>query len=171
MLQRIESHAGLVILASNLKSNIDNSFTRRFNAIIEFENPDYIERQKLWNNYLPKNVTIDPEISIKEIAKNFELSGANIVNVIQFAGLKTLEKKKKIISKTDIITGIKKEYQKEGKMTFFDCVINMPKDDINKMLVDAYSQNIANEWFKVQERLLSNLSPETDIVRLYKPEF
>lgn len=61
--------------------------------------------------------------------------------------------------------------QKEGKMTFFDCVIDMPKSDINKMLVDAYSQNIANEWFKVQERLLANLSPETDIVRLHKPEF
>ena len=61
--------------------------------------------------------------------------------------------------------------QKEGKMTFFDCVIDMPKNDINKMLVNAYSQNIANEWFKVQERLLADLSPETDIVRLHKPEF
>ena len=61
--------------------------------------------------------------------------------------------------------------QKEGKMTFFDCVIDMPKSDINKMLVDAYSQNIANEWFKIQERLLENFPLENDTVRLHKPEF
>jgi SpoVK/Ycf46/Vps4 family AAA+-type ATPase len=30
LLQRIEMHAGLIILASNMKSNIDTSFTRRF---------------------------------------------------------------------------------------------------------------------------------------------
>ena len=58
LLQRIESHAGLVILASNLKSNIDSSFTRRFNIMIEFENPDVAERYKLWQNYLPESVRI-----------------------------------------------------------------------------------------------------------------
>ncbi len=59
----------------------------------------------------------------------------------------------------------------EGKMTFFDCLIQMPKQGLNKILVDAYSQNIANEWFRIQERLLKKLTSETDIVRLYKPDF
>ncbi len=53
LLQRIESHEGLVILASNFKGNIDTSFTRRFNSIIEFENPGIEERIKLWENYIP----------------------------------------------------------------------------------------------------------------------
>ncbi len=116
LLQRIESHAGLVILASNLKSNIDSSFTRRFNTMIEFENPDFNERHKLWQNYLPQNVKLDKKISLKEIAQKYDLTGANIVNVIHHAGLKTLEKKSNTISQKDLISGIQKEYRKEGKM-------------------------------------------------------
>lgn len=60
---------------------------------------------------------------------------------------------------------------KEGKMTFFDCLIDMPKHELNEMLANAYSQNIANEWFKLQEKLLLDLIPETNIVQLYKPNF
>jgi len=116
LLQRIESHAGLVILASNMRSNIDTSFTRRFNTIIEFENPGFSERLKLWENYIPENVKIDKNISIKEIAGKYDITGANIVNVIQYAGLKTLEKKSKTISREDFMKGIQKEYFKEGKM-------------------------------------------------------
>ncbi len=116
LLQRIESHAGLVILASNMKSNIDTSFTRRFNTIIEFENPGVEERERLWENYIPKNIKTDKRISIKEIARKYDITGANIVNVIQYAGLQTLEKKSKTISYEDLIAGIQKEYFKEGKM-------------------------------------------------------
>ncbi len=116
LLQRIESHAGLVILASNMKSNIDSSFTRRFNTIIEFENPGVEERKRLWRNYIPQNIKTDRKISIKEIARKYDITGASIVNVIQYAGLQTLDKKSKTISYEDLIKGIQKEYFKEGKM-------------------------------------------------------
>lgn len=116
LLQRIESHAGLVILASNMKSNIDPSFTRRFNSIIEFDNPDTSERLQLWKNYLPPVAKLDKKINLDEIARKYHLTGANIVNVIQFAGLHTLEKKSQTISAADLLAGIQKEYEKEGKM-------------------------------------------------------
>jgi len=116
LLQRIESHAGLVILASNMKNNIDTSFTRRFNSIIEFENPGNAEREQLWQNYIPPSVKIDEKISLKELARKFEITGANIVNVIHYAGLKTLENHSTTISYDDLMKGIQKEYQKEGKM-------------------------------------------------------
>ena len=61
--------------------------------------------------------------------------------------------------------------EKEGKMAFFDCVIDIPKSELNEILVKRYSQNIANEWFKIQDILLQDLKDETDIVRIYKPEF
>ena len=82
LLQRIEAHAGLVILASNMKANIDASFTRRFNSIIEFENPGSAERLKLWENYIPDNIKVEAKISIKEIAQKYDITGASIVNVI-----------------------------------------------------------------------------------------
>ncbi len=116
LLQRIESHAGLVILASNMKSNIDTSFTRRFNTIIEFENPGMEERKRLWQNYIPESIKIDDDISIKEIARKYEITGANIVNVIQYAGLQTLKNNSETISYKHLISGIQKEYFKEGKM-------------------------------------------------------
>ena len=116
LLQRIESHAGLVILASNMKSNIDPSFTRRFNSIIEFDNPDTSERLQLWKNYLPPVAKLDKKVSLDEIARKYHLTGANIVNVIQFAGLQTLQKDSKTILAEDLLKGIQKEYEKEGKM-------------------------------------------------------
>jgi AAA+ superfamily predicted ATPase len=116
LLQRIESHAGLVILASNMKSNIDASFTRRFNTIVEFENPETNERLQLWKNYLPHDVSLSNDISVEEIARKYQLTGANIVNVVQFAGLQTLAKNSKEINFSDLLEGIRKEYEKEGKM-------------------------------------------------------
>ena len=116
LLKRIESHAGLVILASNMKSNIDTSFTRRFNTIIEFENPGIEERERLWNNYIPENIKVDRTVSIKDISKKYELTGANIVNVIHYVGLQTLKKRLRSISYKDLIKGIQNEYFKEGKM-------------------------------------------------------
>jgi AAA+ superfamily predicted ATPase len=120
LLQRIEAHEGLVILASNMKSNIDTSFTRRFNSFVEFENPGVEERLRLWNNYLPPMIQLDDRISLKVIARNFEITGGNIVNIIQYAGLKTLEKESTTIAFDDLMKGIQKEYLKEGKMMRMD---------------------------------------------------
>ena len=116
LLQRIESHAGLVILASNMKSNIDAAFTRRFNAIIEFEIPSAQERLILWQKNIPKNVRLDDDIKLEEISRKYEVNGANIVNIIHYACLKTIERKSNTISYSDFLKGIQKEYAKEGKM-------------------------------------------------------
>lgn len=116
LLQRIESHAGLVILATNMKANIDPSFTRRFNSFVEFDNPGFVEREKLWKNYLPEGVTLEKSVNVGDLARNFDLTGANIVNVIHFSGLRTFQRKKKTISLEDLKSGIEKEYRKEGKM-------------------------------------------------------
>lgn len=115
LLQRIEAHPGLVILASNFKSNIDMAFTRRFQLIIEFELPTFKERLTLWENNLPENIKLQKTISLEELSKKYPLSGANIVNIVQYACLKTLADDNVIIPKSHLLEGIKKEYQKEGK--------------------------------------------------------
>ncbi|WP_433763604.1 ATP-binding protein [Flavobacterium ginsenosidimutans] len=116
LLQRIENHPGLVILASNFKTNIDSAFTRRFQSIIEFEVPSYGERLKLWQNNLPKGIKIAEDVNLQELSKKYDITGANIVNIIQYACLKTLEDQNKSINLNHLLQGIKKEYAKEGKM-------------------------------------------------------
>lgn len=116
LLQRIENHPGLVILASNFKTNIDTAFTRRFQSIIEFEVPSSSERLKLWQNNLPKGIKIAEDVNLNELSKKYDITGANIVNIIQYACLKTLEGKNKSINLNHLLQGIKKEYAKEGKM-------------------------------------------------------
>ncbi|WGH74149.1 ATP-binding protein [Tenacibaculum tangerinum] len=117
LLQRIEAHPGLIILASNFKNNIDTAFTRRFNNIIEFETPNYEERLMLWKNNLPKNIELEASITIEELAKRFSITGANIVNAVQYACLKTIANKENKILKRYILEGVKREYTKEGKTT------------------------------------------------------
>ena len=117
LLQRIEAHPGLIILASNFKNNIDTAFTRRFNNIIEFETPNYEERLVLWKKNLPNSIELEESIAIEELAKKFNITGANIVNVIQYACLKTIANKENKILRQYILEGIKREYTKEGKTT------------------------------------------------------
>ncbi|WP_163397786.1 ATP-binding protein [Flavobacterium fluviatile] len=116
LLQRIENHPGLVILASNFKANIDTAFTRRFQSIIEFEVPSYTERLQLWKNNLPNGIKIAEDVNLNELSKKYDITGANIVNIIQYACLRTLEEENENINLSHLLQGIKKEYVKEGKM-------------------------------------------------------
>lgn len=115
LLQRIEAHPGLIILASNFKNNIDAAFTRRFHNIIEFEAPGYEERSVLWKNNLPKRIGLEDSLTVEELAKKFNITGSNIVNIIHYACLKTLANKKDKIQRKYILEGVKREYSKEGK--------------------------------------------------------
>lgn len=115
LLQRIEDFTGLIILASNFKSNIDTAFIRRFNSIIHFPLPDATYRKLLWSKAEPDSMPYDKEIDFAEIANKYELTGASIMNVVHFASLKALSEKRKTISYSDITEGVRKELQKEDK--------------------------------------------------------
>lgn len=113
LLQRVEDYPGLIVLASNLKNNMDAAFRRRFNAIIHFPAPGLEERMCLWKNALPDTFSYD--FDIREVAAGYELSGAAIVNVIHYAILRSLSARRDVISGTDIMQGIKYEFGKEDK--------------------------------------------------------
>ena len=116
LLQRLEEHPGLVILASNFKSNIDAAFTRRFQAIVQFTSPDFDERLKLWELALPKGFRFAKDIDLKILAKTYDITGANINNVVHYSCLNALDLKTFEIDNQNLIKGLKREYQKEEKM-------------------------------------------------------
>jgi len=107
---------GLVILASNFKNNIDDAFVRRFQSIIHFALPKPSERLQLWQKAFPKNVQLSEEVGLSQIAQKYEMTGAEIMNIVQYACLCTLDRGEHIIRLKDIINGIRKEYQKEGRI-------------------------------------------------------
>ena len=119
LLQRIEDYNGLVILASNLKTNIDNAFLRRFQSVIHFPNPDEHERLLLWQRSFPKNVVFEEQVNLEQIASKYEVSGAIIMNIVQHACLKSLSRDSNMIKKRDILEGIRKEFNKQGKTLSF----------------------------------------------------
>ena len=104
LLQRIEDYDGLIILATNMKSNLDDAFMRRFNAILKFPFPDAEERAQIWEKSFPGNVVFanEPEPlynkmdnennNLPEIVKKYELSGGSIINVVHYASLKAIER-------------------------------------------------------------------------------
>lgn len=116
LLQRIESYAGLVILASNLKSNIDDAFVRRFQAIIQFPLPKFSERLEIWKKAFPKKVTFHKDVDLSQFAQKYELAGAEIMNIVQYACLRALADQRKIIHSKYIMDGIKREFQKGGRI-------------------------------------------------------
>jgi hypothetical protein len=118
LLQKIENHNGLIILASNFKANIDDAFIRRFQSVIYFPLPAAGERLLLWKKTLPVNAgqKIPSDGELSSIAKKYEITGAGIVNVVQFCCLESLSLGSGEITPDQIKTGIEREYQKEGKV-------------------------------------------------------
>lgn len=115
LLQRIETFEGVAILASNFKSNIDSAFMRRFNSIIYFSQPSAHERLLLWKQTLPEKKDLIKDIDPGELSKKYELTGAQIVNVVQRSLITMLAERKTILSMQAIHTAVGIELMKESK--------------------------------------------------------
>jgi SpoVK/Ycf46/Vps4 family AAA+-type ATPase len=116
LMQRIEMFEGLVILASNLKANIDEAFARRFQSIIYFPYPTPEEQLRIWKKAFPKKLKPSEEIDLHQLSQRYKLSGANIMNIVQYSCLAAMEQQQKEISAGLLVQGIQKELTKEGKV-------------------------------------------------------
>lgn len=116
LLQRIEDHPGTVILASNLKENIDEAFFRRFQSAIAFPMPDKELRYTLWKKMIPSAWLGKDSEDLLQQAALHTLSGGSIVNIIQHCAIKLHASKDKQLNPEILKNGIKKEIMKEGKL-------------------------------------------------------
>jgi hypothetical protein len=116
LLQRTEDFPGVVILASNLKGNMDEAFTRRFQSVIYFPIPKPGQRERIWRNTFDGDLVLDPQIDFKSIAQQYEIAGGGIINVLKYCTIKAAERKSKEVFLHDVMEGIKREMIKEGKI-------------------------------------------------------
>jgi ATP-dependent 26S proteasome regulatory subunit len=82
LLQRMEAYDGVTILATNLRSNLDESFTRRLQFSVDFPFPTEVYRLRIWRTLFPAEVPRDADLDLPGMANRFKLAGGNIRNII-----------------------------------------------------------------------------------------
>jgi SpoVK/Ycf46/Vps4 family AAA+-type ATPase len=116
LLQRIEDFPGVVILATNLKANLDDAFSRRFQSMIHFPVPGPAQRMRLWQRAFSEKSRLEDQVNLKELASKYEMTGGAIINITRYSSLMALKRGTNVILKRDILTAIRKEFGKEGKI-------------------------------------------------------
>lgn len=112
LLQRIEDFPGTVILATNLRSNIDEAFSRRFQSVIYFPMPDKELRAELWRKMLPIGWLGKDADELTDMASDTELSGGSITNVVRRCALSLIQSKEKELTKEVLKETLLKEKSK-----------------------------------------------------------
>jgi hypothetical protein len=115
LLQRIEEFSGVTILASNIKTNIDDAFLRRFHSVVHFPTPKPAERLRLWKNAFSPKAQLRDDVDLGKIAEKYDLTGGTIMNVVRYSSLKALSRNEQVIRAEDLEEGIRREYLKEGR--------------------------------------------------------
>lgn len=116
LLQRVENYDGLVILASNFKSNIDDAFIRRFQSIIHFPLPSPKERIRLWQMAFPAQLQLAEQVNLSTLSTTYDLTGADIMNIVQYCCLQALQRGEITIQESDLLDAVKRELSKAGKV-------------------------------------------------------
>ncbi|MCF2858039.1 ATP-binding protein [Pseudoalteromonas sp. SMS1] len=113
LLQRMERYTGLLLLSTNLKANLDDAFIRRFHSVVEFTLPNYLQRLAIWQRVLGNNASEELLTDLDGLAKRFELSAAQIINITETALLKSLMLKRPMIGKENIAKALRTELSKQ----------------------------------------------------------
>ena len=116
LLQRMELFDGIAILTTNLRSNVDDAFTRRLDAIVDFPLPEEPDRLRLWERNLPARVPREADLDLAFLAGRFRISGGNIRNVCVTAAYLAAAADRPI-AMADLIRGTEREYRKLGRLT------------------------------------------------------
>lgn len=115
LLQRVEEYSGVVIMATNLRKNLDEAFLRRIQAIVEFPAPDATLRAEIWKRAIPAESRGMSENELRQVAERFSLTGGSIRNVAVDAAYRALASGRPQLELRAVIAATAREYQKLGK--------------------------------------------------------
>jgi ATP-dependent 26S proteasome regulatory subunit len=79
LLQRMEEYRGLAILATNMKSHLDQAFLRRLRFVVEFRFPNVELRRRIWQKSFPPGTPVNGVMY--DLLARLEISGGNIRNI------------------------------------------------------------------------------------------
>ncbi|MBM9506705.1 ATP-binding protein [Actinacidiphila acididurans] len=116
LLQRMETFDGLALLATNLRANLDDAFTRRLDLVVDFPLPDALQRRLLWDRSLGRTLPRADDLDLDFCAHAFELAGGNIRSIAVTAAYLAAESGAPVTMRT-LIHAVHREYQKLGRLT------------------------------------------------------
>jgi len=116
LLQRIEEYSGVVILATNLRQNIDDAFQRRIHVVAEFPVPDAAARRAIWERLLPsgKRSFVSSE-DLADLSQRFDLTGGNIRNIVLDACFRALADSEGAVTARHLAASTAREFQKTAR--------------------------------------------------------
>jgi SpoVK/Ycf46/Vps4 family AAA+-type ATPase len=115
LLQRMEDHDGVVIVATNLANNIDAAFSRRMHFVVQFQLPDGASRERLWQQMLPPEAPRGADLDIGYLARQFEFSGGDIRNIALDAAFHAARTRAPIGMRA-VLTAVITHYAKRGRL-------------------------------------------------------
>ncbi len=118
LLQRVEEYAGVVILASNLRQNIDEAFLRRIHVIVEFPFPEASARLRILLGLFPQSLQSPAESELQLVSDRFKLAGGSLKNIVLDAAFRALSENghhQPTVTLRHLVAGAAREYQKLGR--------------------------------------------------------
>ncbi|HWG99519.1 MAG TPA: ATP-binding protein [Pilimelia sp.] len=116
LLQRMETFDGLAVLATNLRANLDEAFTRRLDVVVDFPVPDEAARRALWDRCLGPHVPRGRDVDLDFLAAAFELSGGHIRSGAVTAAYLAAEAGRPV-GMAELVGAVGREYRKLGRLT------------------------------------------------------
>jgi SpoVK/Ycf46/Vps4 family AAA+-type ATPase len=115
LLQKMEEYDGVVILATNLRKNMDDAFVRRLHFTLEFPLPDVIDRLRIWEQIWPVATPCSPELDLAYLARRIEVAGGNIRNIALASAFLAVADGG-VVTMRHLLHATQREYQKMGKV-------------------------------------------------------
>ena len=115
LLQRMEEYEGVVILATNLRKNMDEAFVRRLHFLIDFPFPGEEDRRHIWEGLWPAELPRSADLDLNFMARRFEIAGGNIRNIAVSAAFLAAADGG-VVTMGHLIRATQREYQKMGKV-------------------------------------------------------
>jgi hypothetical protein len=115
LLQRMEMYDGVTVLATNLRANLDEAFTRRLQFAVDFPFPEEDYRLRIWETLFPADVPCEPDLDFGLLARRFKLAGGSIRNVIVSATYLAAADGQRV-TMAHLLHGTRRELQKMGRL-------------------------------------------------------
>src|SRR5438552_2700821 len=115
LLQRMELFDGIAILATNLRANLDEDFTRRLASLVEFPEHEAEYLRRLWERTLGTTMPRAGDLDLDFLAESFKLAGGGIRNIVVAAAYAAAEGGQSL-SMADLIRATQREYLKMGRL-------------------------------------------------------